>query len=251
MQTPNQTLGAYFQCHKNAASFARTIKSFRQHYSTGDIVVVNDGGYNYQPFCAKYNVHYTYKPKMATLRNALIFSSYDNCVGFLKNLYESLVHIKDTHIVLLEDDVRIVRPHTRPFDFTISGCNKNEFLHVSMQTILKNKGYTGEFFYGACGGCVLDRAFLQAIPFADIEALIYQIKDYPQAFASDMLLSFIVLYFGGTIGQHEEFAEVWYKDIYERMSTNRVAFLHQYKNDYETRGVFPNDEELAELEDYV
>jgi hypothetical protein len=66
-------------------------------------------------------------------------------------------------------------------------------------------------------------------------------------FASDLLLSFITLYFGGTIGQYDEFAETWFSDIHIRKNNNSIAFLHQYKMDYEKYGVFPTEEEKKEL----
>ena len=81
--------------------------------------------------------------------------------------------------------------------------------------------------------------------------LIYIIKDYNNLFASDILLSFIALYFGGSIDDYDEFAELWFKDIELRLKENKVAFLHQYKKDYEKNGVFPNDDELIELKNYI
>jgi hypothetical protein len=246
-----QSLGAYYQCHKNAASFIRTLKSFQQFYTNSDIVVVNDGGYDYKEFCEKRNIWYIYKPKSETMNNALIFGSYDACIFFLKNLFESFKKIKETHILLLEDDVRVLKNHSVPFQYTINGCNEKEHLDIVLQKILQTKGYNGPYYFGACGGCVLEKSFFENIDFAEIENLIYKIKDFPNLFASDILLSFIVLYFGGTIGQHDEFAEMWYHDIYDRVNNNKTAFLHQYKTDYEKCGVFPTDKEMLELGNYV
>jgi len=48
-------------------------------------------------------------------------------------------------------------------------------------------------------------------------------------FASDILLSTIALYFGGSIDDYDEFAEVWFKNVDSRLTNNRVAFLHQVK----------------------
>lgn len=246
----NQTVGAYYQCHKNAASFIRTIKSFKQFYPESDIVIINDGGYDYQYYCNNNNIKYTYIPKTTELtQQALIFTSFTSCLLFLKNLFDSFKNIKETHILLLEDDVRVLKTNTLPFLSTINGCNKNEKLHPILINILKEKGYNGPFFYGACGGCVIDKEFFQNIDFKDVEKLIYKIKDVPQVFASDILISFIALYFGGTIDQYDEFAEMWYHDIQTLILNNKIAFLHQYKQDYEKNGVFPNDDELIELFD--
>jgi hypothetical protein len=244
----NQTLGAYYQCHKNAASFIRTIKSFKKFYPESDIVITNDGGYDYQYFCNNNNITYSYISKTTEInQQALIFTSFEPCLLFLKNLFDSFKNIKETHILLLEDDVRVLKMHTTPFLSTINGCNKNETLHPVLINILKEKGYNGPFFYGACGGCVIDKQFFQNIDFKEIEKLLYKIKDIPQVFASDILISFITLYFGGTIEQYDEFAELWYSDIQEKLSNNLIAFLHQYKYHYEKYGIFPNKDELLEL----
>jgi len=243
-----QSLGAYYQCHKNAASFIRTIKSFQTHYPNNDIVVVNDGGYDYEYFCKKNNIKYIYTNKSNTQADALIFSTYESSLFFLENIFNSFKYISHTHIILLEDDVRVLKRHTMPFENTINGCNKNESLHIIIQNILKHeKQYSGPFYYGACGGCVIDKCFFEKIGFDKIRDLLYKIKDFSMLFASDVLLSFIALYFGGTIGEYSEFAEMWYPDIQKRLSNNTVAFLHQYKNDYEKNGVHPTELEQTEL----
>jgi hypothetical protein len=246
-----QTLGAYYQCHKNAASFIRTIKSFRKYYPESDIVVVNDGGYNYKEFCENNSIHYSYISKTDTQKDALIFDNYESSIRFLENLYNSFKNIKESHILLLEDDVRVLRKHNIEFKNTINGCNKNEKLPGIIETILRNRGYNGPIYYGACGGCVIDKNFFESIEFDEIKKLIYIIKDYNNLFASDILLSFIALYFGGSIDDYDEFAELWFKDIESRLKENKVAFLHQYKKDYEKMGVFPNDDELIELNNYI
>jgi hypothetical protein len=246
-----QSLGAYYQCHKNAASFVRTIKSFKKYYPESDIVVVNDGGYNYEEFCRDNCIYYSYINKTNTTKDSLIFNNYESSIVFLENLYNSFKYIKETHILLLEDDVRVLKKHTLPFSHTINGCNKNEKLTGGIEQLLRQRGYNGPLHYGACGGCVLDKRFFESIDFNEIKRLIYIIKDYMNTFASDILLSAIALYFGGSIDDYDEFAEVWFKDIDSRLTNNHVAFLHQVKNDYEKNGVFPTDEELIELKSYL
>ena len=234
-----QSLGAYYQCHKNAASFIRTIKSFKKHYPNNNIVVVNDGGYDYDFFCKNNSINYTYTIKNNTQKDALIFNTYESSILFLKNIFNSFKYISHTHILLLEDDVRVLKPHTLQFNDTINGCNKNEKLHIVIQDILKRDvQYNGPFYYGGCGGCVIDKIFFEMIGFDKVKNLIYKIKDYPELFASDVLISFIALYFGGSIGEYSEFAETWYPDIETKLSNNSVAFLHQYKNDYEKNNIY-------------
>ena len=82
---------------------------------------------------------------------------------FLENLYNSFKYIKETHILLLEDDVRVLKKHTLSFSHTINGCNKNERLTGVIEQLLRHRGYNGQLHYGACGGCVLDKRFLNRL----------------------------------------------------------------------------------------
>jgi hypothetical protein len=247
MNPQPQTLGAYYQCHKNAASFIRTVKSFKHFYPESDMVIINDGGYDYEKFCNDNRIYYNYIEKIDTQSNALLFNSPESCIQFLKHLFTHLEKIKDTHVLLLEDDVRVMKKHTQPFLYSINGCNKFTMFPSYAIELLKKRDFHGPFYYGGCGGCVLNKQFFQSIDFKEIEKLIYIIKHEKQMFASDLLLSFITLYFGGTIGQYDEFAETWYSDIDIRINNNSIAFLHQYKTDYEKNGVFPTEEEKKEL----
>ena len=241
------SLGAYYQCYKNPASFIRAIKSFKKYYPASSIVVINDGGYNYKEFCINNNIHYTYIEKDTESTVGLVFNTYSQCINFLKNLWNSFELINEDYILLLEDDVRVLKKHTYDFKYSINGCNYNESLPSCAIEILKNKGYKGPFFYGGCGGTVINKNFFKSISFNKVEDLLKSISSYKEMYASDLLLSFIALYYDGSIGQYEEFAEIWYADIYERYTKLNIAFLHQYKNDY---NVYPSEEELYELKNY-
>jgi hypothetical protein len=106
-------------------------------------------------------------------------------------------------------------------------------LFEPMKQILREKGYKGHFYLGGCGGCVLDKAFYQRIPFAEVESLLRSVPPIP-VYASDVSLVFIALYYGGSIDNYSEFAETFYPNIKSLLAENKVAFLHQYKQDYNT-----------------
>lgn len=224
-----QTLGAFYQCHKQPRSFLGAVSSFREFYPDSTLYVVNDGGYDYEQYCRSVGAIYSYVPKVSSL-GILAFTSQDTALAYLKRLWDSFAHIPESHVVLLEDDVRVVRRHRVPFTHSVNGCNHNVRLPDVMVEALRRRGYTGPLFYGACGGCVLDREFFAAIPFADVEAVIAE-TPMPE-FYSDQLTSFLALYFGGTIGDYDDFYETFYPDVVPRLVDDRIAFLHQYKYDY-------------------
>lgn len=225
----HQTLAAFYQCHKQPRSFLLCLESFRKFYPDSSIYVVNDGGYDYSHYCRRIGADYSYVTRVSS-NDLLVFSSKATALTYLKRLWDSFSTFSESHVILLEDDVRVLRHHTLPFGHSINGCNHNVHLPVAMVEKLRQRGYGGPLFYGACGGCVLDKEFFASIPFAEVERLL---DETPlQEFYSDQLTSFIALYFGGTIGDYNEFYETFYADAIARLVADEVAFLHQYKYDY-------------------
>lgn len=243
---PKQTLGAYYQCYKQPVSFLRTMESFQKHYPKNTIVVSNDGGDDYASYCKSItsnDVDYTFYPKTRPASKQLIYSTIEPLLDFLRRLWDSFPKFKESHIVLLEDDVRIVRRHTAKFNHTINGMNPAWELPEPMKQMLRDKGYKGHFYLGGCGGCVLDKEFYQRIPFSEVETLLQSVPPI-SIYASDVSLVFIALYYGGSIDHYAEFAETFYPNIKQLLTENKVAFLHQYKQDYNTE---LNDDERKKL----
>jgi hypothetical protein len=249
----DQTIGAYYQCHKNPASFIRTVKSFQKFYPERTIVVTNDGGHDYEEFCKDNNIIYKYKPKNSlntkidsTRRSC--FQSHPDMYDYIKNLWTGFDSIKENYVLILEDDVRVLKKHTETFKYSINGCNYGVKFPPRAIRILHEIGYNGPLHYGACGGCVLDKNFFKNIPFYKVEELISKIGTYEEMYDGDLVISFIAVYFGGNIGQYGEFAETWFKNIEELHKMNGIAFLHQYKNDYQS---LPTEDEARELKNYL
>lgn len=244
--TNQQTLAAFYQCHKQPRSFLECVESFRRFYPESTVHIVNDGGYDYSYYCARIGAEYSYVPKETRLLGPTgAFSSLEAAERYLTRLWNFISTTKETHFVLLEDDVRVIRHHRLPFVYSINGCNESVRLPDIMVEKLTQNGYAGPFHYGGCGGCVFDRQFFADIPFADVQSLLAETP--LSEFHTDQLFTFFALYFGGSIGHYDEFYETFYGDIIERLVTDRVAFLHQYKFDY---GREPSEEQRALLGSY-
>lgn len=229
-----QTLGAYYQCYKNPKSFLKTMESFQKHYPGSTIVISNDGGDDFSTYVKSVesnNVHYTYYPKTRPPSKQLAYATIEPLLDFLSRLWSAFDKIPESHIVLLEDDVRIIRRHTLPFTNTINGMNPEWELPRVMKNELIGKGYKGHFYLGGCGGCVIDKEFYKRIPYTEVESLLKRLPPIP-VYASDVALVFLALYYGGSINHYEEFAEMFYPNISELLVENKVAFLHQVKHDY-------------------
>ena len=248
-----QTLGGYFQCYKTPTSFLRAIQSFQKFYPDSTIVVNADGGHDYSYFCEKNGIHYTYYPKEVVHKaldpngSVFVFSTMKPVYDFIHRMWTSFPKYKESHLILLEDDVRVIKHNYNPFVYTINGINTRTLICDELITILENKGYNGKFHYGGCGGCVFDKTFLEQIPFADIDILLKSLPPLKK-YTPDELFTFIALYFGGSIGPYSEFAETWYPNSKQLCDEGTIAFLHQYKNDYKTP---PNADEALQLGDYI
>lgn len=240
-----QSLAGFYQCHKNPKNFLGCMESFRAHYPGASVVVVSDGGYNYRDYCKKFGYDYTYVTKEQNMARPLAYTSSEAVLKYFERLWAAFAKMRESHFILLEDDVRIIRRHTVSFKYSINGCGYGMRLPDCIIEKLKEKKYTGPYFYGGCGGCVLDKNFFAAIPFERVRKLLEETA--LTEFHTDQLFTFIALYFGGTIGQYEEFAEM-HKRGPQRVEAGTVAFLHQYKVDY---GKEPTPEEAAALGFYA
>jgi GR25 family glycosyltransferase involved in LPS biosynthesis len=228
-----QTLSAYYQCYKNPKSFLRVMNAFQTHYPNSTIVVSNDGGDDYSSYCASITsntVHYSYYPKTRPPSKQLAYRTVEPLLDFLSRLWQSFPLYKESHIVLLEDDVHILRRHTLPFEHTINGMNPAYELPKAMKDVLIEKGYKGHFYLGGCGGCVISKTFYERIPFSEVESLLRKVT--VPVYASDVALVFLALYYGGSINKYDEFGEMFYPNIQSLLVENKLAFLHQYKLDY-------------------
>lgn len=223
--TSPHSIGALFQCYKNPVNTYRALKSFRFFYPTSTVHLINDGGDPIMEKIAKrFNCIYWYKENIASKRS-LIYNDVSAILEMLRRIWQVFHEIEEDHVILLEDDVRILRRHSLPFKYSINGCN----FHTSLFDELKVPGK--QVYYGGCGGAVFDKNFFLSIPFDKIEKMFLE-KPEPHRYPLDMVMTCIALTHDGSVGQHEEFAEIWYGDYQERLRRNMIAFLHAYKNEY-------------------
>lgn len=235
-------IGAYFQCGGNELNVEEAIKSFRSFYPNEPVVLVNDGSsVDYSKFCCEKNILYRFEQKN---QNASTTSIYPNgsesaCI-FLKRFYDGLQYCYKNgaeFVVLLEDDVRVLKKQqARPL-FSISGCNKSVKQNKLLLDCLRKSGVPEEKipgFYGGCGGCLFETKFWCGLHYVDLEQAVIRIyqENPKEIMGYDQLFSYLAILFQGTIGENPEFAECTDNNVVERIGANEVSFLHQYKFHY-------------------
>lgn len=232
------TLAAFYQCYDKPRAFEHTLQSFRTIYPGSELWIVNDGGNpKLQDIATQYGAtHYEYQPNIGG-GVSLTWENTDtihiNVLAWLSRLRSFILSTSATHFVLLEDDVWIKKTtDVTKLGFDINGCNKRSLLPPPIYGYIKSKNpSTTTAFYGGCGGCVFRIDTLRRI-LTNVSEYEEHVRTYctiKKCIASDAIISFLVLVYGGTIGTWDGYAEMWYGDIKQRLAEDRVEILHQYK----------------------
>lgn len=238
------SIGAYYQCHKRPKAFLEVIKSFRSIYPKSDVYIISDNGYDYRIISNKFNCNFQ-KLEDQTSSNGrqAVFSNSDAMIDWMIRLYNSARNIKEDYIIILEDDVLIFNK-IKNLNFDLNGINKNENIGEELTQFLKKKNKSipkniKNYYFGGCGGAIIKKDFIinnfKPENFKKIvEELEKHIKGkHAGTYFSDFWLTIFILYYGGTIGQYDDYCEKWYGDYWLRKNIlKNISVLHQEKKYY-------------------
>ncbi len=237
------TIGAYYQCHKRPKAFLEVIKSFRSIYSNSDVHIISDNGYDYHIISNKFNCDFQKLENQACNGRQAVFRDSDGMIDWMIRLYNSTKNIKEDYIIILEDDVLIFNK-IKNLNFDLNGINKNENLGEELTEFLKTKNKSipkniKNYYFGGCGGAIIRKDFIinnfKPENFKKIvEELEKHIKGkHAGTYFSDFWLTIFILYYGGTIGQYDDYCEKWYGDYWFRKNIlKNISVLHQEKKYY-------------------
>ena len=159
------------------------------------------------------------------------------------------------YFILLEPDVRILRPITLPLAYSINGVNV-DMRHREWVTRFVHKRRGNTYFppyFGGMGGAVFNVSFWRHVlvhtPRATFEAQVEDLyagafveeteerhKTYPAGvLGTDEVMTAIALAYGGTIGPFSGLCESWQKDAPDRVAGRTgppVEVLHKDKSLY-------------------
>ncbi len=244
------SIGAFYQCYKRPKAVISVISSFRKYYPDSDMYVVGDGGDDFSKLAEHFNVRY--KNESFNTGNGVsnVFENPDRLISWLHRLVDAAKYIKEDYILLLEDDVLVMDVVRQQLPFTINGNNPAMQLGRNETKFLKKRNksipfWTRNYYWGGFGGCIVKKSFILE-HFTDVEGDIEKIRPHVHwdKFVSDIWISLLVLYHGGTIGPFKGLCETWYVDFDKRKNElHDISILHQYKDLYET----PIDEEDKKL----
>jgi hypothetical protein len=247
----HQVLAAWYPCHQRPANVVRACASFRAAYPDAPLTLCCDGGADFAPLAAKLGAAYAWYPPLNDAGRPLLYADAERAVEWLARLWAALAAWPRavTHFLMLEDDVRVLRRHTRRFAHTISGYSVLAWMPRPWvdDVAAARPRYAGvSLNYGGCGGAVFDAAFFRALPFAEVADGVRGLAARGiAAFPTDLLLSWVAYRWGGSVGGHPEFGQLNMAGIARQLAGGDIAFLHQFKAEY---GDEPTADERALLE---
>jgi signal peptidase I len=227
---------AYYQCYKNKKALIYVLDSFKKKYPDSNIILVNDGGDDFEDIANHYKCDYFYEKKSQTTKNALYFTE-NSIFDYINNIRKHILTINTPYVILLEDDVVVVKKITmNDLKYDINGCNHSTRIEDSVFNLIKKENIELiDRFYGGCGGCILNTNFFKKV-FHNKEKLKLDLNEFilnSKTYASDYILSYLCLRNNGTIGQYPGFCETWHQDYQNRILNNSIEVLHQFKNLYD------------------
>ena len=245
-------VGAYFPCFNQLTAANEILHAYRRFYPDGTVVMVNDAGdVRHKALGTQYRCQYFYEEDNLGYPGGC--AHYAQIIRWVQRFLHYIPMISDEWFVLLEDDVLImgaVNESTLQYD--INGINPANILpwHAGIHA----RGYhldKSKFIYGAMGGAIFRTAFFKQMALQmDVVAAITAFGEAcPQSltgqnwYYSDVVLSYLAYFYNGTLGQYPGFAELWFRDLGQRLQENRVATLNQYKHLYN----YPVHPHLTEL----
>lgn len=242
-------LGAIGYYYKNAAATDSALRRFREHYPVGDISVLADGGVDYKATADKYGAaYYEYSENLSVK-----WSTPAKAFAWAERLNRGINAIRQRWILILEDDVYVRRrvreaPHgnlvgMRPYCILKLSSTLSAWIR-EQRKIRQGKRPTAKdtwkpinrYGYSGCGGCILDGDFWRANynssqVLADITEMFERrpigMFDTDKVLHSDIMVSALILLWGGNILPSGEWTEPKYKD-----HKGDFAILHDYKEDY-------------------
>lgn len=234
------TIGAFYQCYRQPKALFGAISSFRKYYPASDIYMICDGGDDHSAVAKRFGCTYIHETAHLGNETSTVFETPDKMIVYLKRLREAAGHIKEDYVLLMEDDVLTMGTVSERLRYTVNGVNKGVHFGMKMTAFLKGRTrsipfWTLRYFWGAFGGCLIDRKFIVE-HFNDIDADIAELRKHMRKelpYSTDIWITLLTLYHGGSIGQYKGLCETWWQDYQERLKRGDVAFLHKYKDLYE------------------
>lgn len=233
-------IGAYFPCFNRIDAANEVLFSYRRHYPDTTVVMVNDrGDDNHRALAQRYKCQYYYQATNVGYPGGN--AQHYQITEWIHRFLTHICYIKEEWFFLLEDDVFTlgVTDHTQ-LKYDINGVNPRNILPAPSGAFLRERLQQNVpyYIYGAMGGAIFRTSFFRKLAEnpGDVTAVInkFGLACPPSLtgqnwYYSDVILSYLAYWYGGTLGQYPEFAELWFSDLNVRLAKKAVGTLNQFK----------------------
>lgn len=135
--------------------------NIRKFYPDSSYIVLVDKGKNYYDLATKYNAEILYCQKKNSYPSQPHGYQKDQVLEFLQRMYIGCLRCVEDYVMLVEEDVYLVKPVTLPENTIVAGFNTtigNDYPQRFVDLITSWSGKEPEYKkYGACGGTIFHR----------------------------------------------------------------------------------------------
>ena len=238
-QPTTPDIGAYYQCFRQPKAFLCALGAYRRSYPSTTLVVLSDNGLDFSGAVARHGGQWIHDANQSGNDRTNALCSSAKAKMYLTRFFDGAKRMREPYFMLLEDDVHVVgRVSAASLRFDLTGCNNaGARMWPEIVADLKARGVdeAGARYYGGCGGSVFRTAFFQELPgkieaAGGLDALLDAYGTLNPKYDSDILLSYITLRFGGTVGgPPSEFGDLTNPDWQARAQRGEIKVLHDFK----------------------
>jgi Zn-finger protein len=162
----HQSIGAYYQCHKNPFATFICLSSFRTYYPESTIVLISDNGYDYSEMAKLFHCIYIHDNMSARY----IYKKTDVIEGHhIQNMYRliervrnAFLLVKEDYVMWLEDDVVIRNLIRDDLKYDLNGFCPNTFSQSTITKLKENYPYLEEreYRFSGHGGSIFQKKSL-------------------------------------------------------------------------------------------
>lgn len=240
------SLDAIHFVYQNKISSDEAIKSFRKFNPVSKYVLICDGGLDYSDVAKENQCEYIHRDVNLGYPHTIYGFRKRDTVEYMGRVYAAVSLCTGSHIITMEDDVRIISPinidESDEMLVTINGINNVIHPEVLRQVINNNRSIgKRDNYYALGGGSIFRRStflnyYEEFMQFIELHFDNFQLI-YPTVGWTDCMMSLLFLF----AGKNHTINELLYelnpseRNNYESLENkfrDRYSILHHFKKSY-------------------
>lgn len=237
------TIG-FFNCvSTQPKATEHSVQSIRKFHPDSFFMIACDAGPDYYTLCKQYNIEYYHSQKNLSYPVQPYGYRKEKILEWLSRFYIACIKTDTTHLMMVEDDVVLVKPVTVEDDWEVAGhatTHANLFHPEFTKMIHEYSGvYPDVQGYGAGGGSIFKvKTFLDnyfgVVEFIDKNADYIQDNFYPTMGWMDCYMTYYYLLCGKKYTNNPYLFNIWPTDKNYDINNvpSEMKIVHNYKNYY-------------------